>query len=46
MRRADISDKYEDVSRAESYAGLLMMLASFVVAANVCSAIASLAVLS
>ena len=44
MRR-DTSEKFQDVSRVESYAGLLMMLASFAVAANVCSAIASLAVL-
>ena len=32
-----------DVSRSESYAGLVLMLASFLVSVNVCSAIASLA---
>ena len=35
-----------DVSRSESYAGLVLMLASFLVSVNVCSAIASLATLS
>jgi hypothetical protein len=35
-----------DVSRSESYAGLALMLVSFLVSANVCAAIASLAALS
>jgi hypothetical protein len=35
-----------DVSRSESYAGLVLMLMFFLMSVNVCSAIASLAVLS
>jgi hypothetical protein len=35
-----------NVSRSESYAGLVLMFVSFLVSVNVCSAIASLVVLS
>ena len=45
MRHAQEIDG-NDVSRSESYAGLVLMLVSFLVSVNVCSAIASLAVLS
>ena len=45
MRHAQEIDG-NDVSRSESYAGLVLMLVSFLVSVNVCSAIASLAALS
>jgi hypothetical protein len=45
MRRpTDILDESE-VSRVESYTGIFLMLASFIVAANVCTGIAGLAML-
>jgi len=44
MRHPEESDG-NDVSRSEAYAGLTLMLVSFLVSVNVCSGMLSLAVL-
>jgi hypothetical protein len=44
MRRSHDTLEAHDVSTGESHFGVVLMFAAFVVAANVCSAIISLAV--